>query len=151
MFGVAFYRIFKYTCFKGKANNRLDKCLVNLVKFNRDKIFERIKKLSKGKLNQKFSMIQSRHCNSLNLDFGSINQSEENSWIHKSEDGKRSYTVTLYSQRFDDGQCSLKFSNCNICIHTCTCSCVDFLLYIYFVMFHNIQVYLSCSPCQRKK
>ena len=63
----------------GKANKRVDKCLVNLIKFNRDKTFERIKKLTKGKLTQKLSMNQARHRNNLNLDFGSVTQSEENS------------------------------------------------------------------------
>ena len=54
-----------------------------------------------------------------------------------------SVCVTLNSQRFDDRQCSLKCSNCNICVHTYTCSCVDFLLYS--------TIYSSCSPVQRKK
>ena len=91
MFCEAFHRAFKYTYLKGKVNKRVDKCLVNLIKFKRDKTFER-----------KLSMIQARHCNSLNLDFGSITQSVENSWICKSEDGKRNYTVTLNCQRCDD-------------------------------------------------
>ena len=129
MFCEAFHRVFKYTYLKGKANKRVDKCLVNLIKFKRDKTFERIKKLTKGKLTQKLSMIQARHRNSLNLDFGSVTQSEDNSWICKSEDGNRNYTVILNSQRCDDRQCSLKCSSCNICVHTYTCSCVDFLLY----------------------
>ena len=110
-------------------SKRVDKYLVNLVKYNRDKTFGRIKKLTKGKLIQKLSTIQVRHRNSLNLDFGSITQSEENSWICKSEDGKRNYAVILNSQRCDDRQCNLKFSNCNICVHTYICYCVDFLLY----------------------
>ena len=79
MFCEAFHRVFKYTYLKGKANKRVDKCLVNLIKFKRDKTFERIKKLTKEKLTQKLSMIQARHRNSLNLDFGSVTQSEENS------------------------------------------------------------------------
>ena len=79
MFYEAFHSVFKYTYLNGKANKRVDKCLVNLIKFNRDKTFERIKKLTKGKLTQKLSMIQARHRNSLNLDFGSVTQSEENS------------------------------------------------------------------------
>ena len=129
MFCETFHHVFKYTYLKGKANKRVDKCLVNLIKLNRDKTFERIKKLTKGKLTQKLSMIQARHPNSLNFDFGSVTQSEENSWICKSGDGKRNYTVILKSQRCDDRQCSLKCSNCNICEHTYTCSCVAFPLY----------------------
>ena len=114
---------------KGKASKRVDKCLVNLIKFNRDKRFERIKKLTKGKITQKLlSMNQARLGNILNLDSGSVTQSEENSWICKGEDGKRNYTVILNSERCDVRQGNLKYSNCNICAHTCICSCVDFLL-----------------------
>ena len=129
MFSEAFHRVFKHKYLKWKANKRVDKCLVSLIKFNRGKTFERIKKLTKGKLTQKVSTIQARYRNNLNLDFWSITQSEENSWICKSEDGKRKYAVILNSQRCDDPQCSSKCSNCNICVHTYTCSCVDFLLY----------------------
>ena len=79
MFCEAFYRVFKYTYLKGKSNKRVNKCLVNLIKFNSDKTFDRIKKLAKGKLTEKLSMIQATHRNSLNLDFGSVTQREENS------------------------------------------------------------------------
>ena len=37
------------------------------------------------------------HRNSLNLDSGSITQSEGNSWICKSEDGKRNFAVIMNS------------------------------------------------------
>ena len=71
-FARLFRRVFKYIYLKGKANKRVNKCLVDLIKFNRDKTFERIKKLTEEKLTQKLSMIQSRHRNSLNLDSGSV-------------------------------------------------------------------------------
>ena len=73
MFCETFHRVFKYTYLKGKANKRVNKCLVDLIKFNRDKTFERIKKLTEEKLTQKLSMIQARHRNNLNLDSGSVN------------------------------------------------------------------------------
>ena len=33
MFYQAFHSVFKYTYLNGKANKRVDKCLVNLIKF----------------------------------------------------------------------------------------------------------------------
>ena len=149
MFCKALHRVFKYTYLKGKVNKRVDKCLVNLIKFNRDKTFERIKKVTKGKLTQKLSMIQARHRNSLNLDCGSVTQSEENSLICKSEEGKINYTVILNSQRCDDSQCSLKCSNCNICVHTYTCSCVDFLL--YSTICKHIHLVHQCREINERK
>ena len=137
MFCKAFHRVFRNTYLKGKANKRVDKT------------FERIKKLTKGKLIQKLSIIQARHRNSLNLDFGSVTQSEENSLICKSEDGKRNHTVILNSQRCDDWQCSLKCSNCNICVHTYTGSCVDFLL--YSTICKHIHVVHQCRERNERK
>ena len=71
----------------------------------------------KEKLTEKLSMIQARHCNSLNLSCKSFNHSEENFCICKSGDGKRNYAITLNSQCSSDWQCSLKCLNCklNLC------------------------------------
>ena len=43
----AFHHVFKYAYLKGKVNKRVDNCLVNLLKFVRDKYFERLIKLTK--------------------------------------------------------------------------------------------------------
>ena len=50
MYVEAFHRTLKYTYLKGKVNKRMDKCLYMLLKFARDKGFERLVKLEKGKL-----------------------------------------------------------------------------------------------------
>ena len=39
MYCESFLRVFKYKYLKGKLNKRVDKCFLNLIKFNRDKIF----------------------------------------------------------------------------------------------------------------
>ena len=39
MFFDSFHRGLKYKYLKGKLNKRVDKCFLNLIKFNRDKIF----------------------------------------------------------------------------------------------------------------
>ena len=39
----------KYVYMKGKVNKRLDKCIFVLIKLARDKSFERLVKLEKGK------------------------------------------------------------------------------------------------------
>ena len=69
------------------------------------------------------------------IDFGYIIRSEGNFRICKSGDGKINYTVSLMKylycytlKRCDERQCSLKCSNCNICVHMFICSCIDFLL-----------------------
>ena len=49
MFVEAFHRVLKYSYLRGKFNKRVDVCLLGLIKFNRDKIFQRLIKLTKGK------------------------------------------------------------------------------------------------------
>ena len=56
----AFHRVFKYKYLKGKFNKRVDKCLVNLIKFNRDKVFQRFSKLTKGKYTSRMRFINER-------------------------------------------------------------------------------------------
>ena len=43
---------------KTRQNKRVDNCLLNLLKFVRDKYFESHMKLTKGKCNYKMRMIQ---------------------------------------------------------------------------------------------
>jgi len=40
MFSEAFHRVFKRVYLGGKVGKRIDCCLVNLVKFSRDKAFD---------------------------------------------------------------------------------------------------------------
>ena len=49
MYVEAFHRVLKYIYFKGKVNKRLDNCIEILLKLARDKGFERIAKIGKGK------------------------------------------------------------------------------------------------------
>ena len=49
MFIEAFHRVFKYNYLKGKHNKRVDVCLLQLIKYNRDMTFKRAIKLVKGK------------------------------------------------------------------------------------------------------
>ena len=129
MFCEAFHRVFKYSYLKGKQNKRVDKCLINLLKYNKDKMFERIIKLTKGKMTQRLKMIQERHQHSLRIDFSTIARNEDNNWSVKSEKEGRMYSVTLVNEKCQQEQCALVCQDCNICIHTYQCTCTDFLLY----------------------
>lgn len=62
MFVEAFHRVLKYSYLRGKANRRLDVCIVGLIKYNRDKIFQRLTKLTKGKNTQKVLLHIALYC-----------------------------------------------------------------------------------------
>lgn len=61
MYMEAFHRTFKHNYLKGKFNKCADTCLLNLLKFIRDKTYERTIKLTKGKLTTRIREIQIRH------------------------------------------------------------------------------------------
>ena len=48
----AFHHVLKYIYLNGKVNKRVDNCIHTLLKITRDKNFERIIKLTKGKKNK---------------------------------------------------------------------------------------------------
>ena len=79
MFCEAFHRVFKYKYLKGKVNRRVDKCLVSLVKFSRDKVFERITKLAKGKNSAKHKRVYGSHLESMNVPFTKVLQQQNES------------------------------------------------------------------------
>ena len=73
MYVEAFHRVLKHIYLKGRVNKRLDKCLQVLLKIARDKGFERLVKIEKGKNTERINMIRMRHQSSLNLSFAHNN------------------------------------------------------------------------------
>lgn len=71
MYVEAFHRVLKYVYFKGKVNKRLDKFIYILLKLARDKGFERLIKVEKGKHTERLRVISARHKSSMKLSFTS--------------------------------------------------------------------------------
>ena len=128
MYVEAFHHILKYMYLQGKVNRRVDKCVHILMKIARDKSFERLTKLHKGKNTSRHVHINRSHKASLTMETQSVSICEENDgtciWNVKSEDGKREYKVTE-AQTQCKGDCFLKCTECNICIHSYECTCPD--------------------------
>ena len=74
MFCEAFHKVFKYHYLKGKYNKRVDTCLVNRIKFNRDKTYECLIKLTKGKSTQRMKMMNERHRPSVEMSFALLSK-----------------------------------------------------------------------------
>ena len=136
MFAKAFHRVFKYKYLKGKVNKRVDTCLFYLVKFNRDKCFERVMKLTKGKSSKRLSVIHDRHRGSLSLSFDAVesNDNNSNSWLVQSSDSEDRYTVDQLLPKCNNPECMLRCTECNICGHMYQCQCPDALI--------------ICGPCK---
>ncbi len=62
--GKQFQHEFKYMYLMSKVNKCVDKCIHTLLKFTRDKAFERFVKLEKGKTTGRIQRIVNRHLHS---------------------------------------------------------------------------------------
>ena len=67
MYVESFHRVLKHVYLAGKVNKRMDKCIHTLLLYARDKAFQRLIKLHKGKLTHRLSTITSRHRESCNV------------------------------------------------------------------------------------
>ena len=131
MFCEAFHRVFKYKYLKGKQNRRVDKCLISLRKYIKDKLFERMIKKTKDKMTQRIRMIRARHQSSLYLDVNAVSPdaSKDDTWQVKSDTGATTYQVSYLKEKCDEGQCALDCPDCKVCIHSYGCTCTDYQLY----------------------
>ena len=124
MFVEAFHRVFKYSYLRGKTKKRVDVCLINLIKFNRDKIFQRLIKLTKGKNTHKLKLIFQRHKASLNLSASSVTKKDDH-WLYTHESS--TYIITMINELCKEPRCQLRCEDCNICMHIYTCIALIFL------------------------
>ena len=67
MFVEAFHNTLKQVYMQGRVNRRVDKFLHVLLRLARDKAFDRLVKLEKGKTTNRLSVIHARHKASLEL------------------------------------------------------------------------------------
>ncbi len=107
MYLDAFHRVLKHIYLEGKVNRRVDTCVHTLLKISRDKSFERLIKLSKGKNSNKHDNIRKRHKTSLEMTTKNAREIKKGSWTVLSKDEKTEYTVTKLNLECN-GTCFLK-------------------------------------------
>lgn len=94
-------------------------CMVNLIKYVRDKTFDRVIKLTKGKLSARLNAIHERHRRSKDLPDTSVTMVEDGeSWSVASEDHKSTYSVRRVEGSCNTNTCKLKCHECNIYVFT---------------------------------
>lgn len=111
----------KYIYLNGKNVKRLDKAIFALMSFIKDKLFDRLIVLTKGKLTSKLKDIRRRHVSSLSIKDNMILK-EESGWTVASSNGNEMYFVQENNVQCP---CKLKCQKCDTCIHKYTCTCVD--------------------------
>ena len=96
MYLELFHRVLKYAYLKGTVNKRKDSTINMLLKYARDKLFDRLIKMEKGKNTSRLQTITKRHKSSLELPTSLVSPSSEQSvWNVKSATTVDNYTVKL--------------------------------------------------------
>ena len=129
MFLESFHRTLKIVYLQHKHNRSIDFLLHVLFKIARDKVFEQLTKLEKGKYTHKISEINKRHKEALKFEplDECIRTIDGTTWtVLSARDGSIRYTVKLMK---DMCTCDLRCSTCRACIHKYTCSCIDSTLH----------------------
>ena len=99
-----------------------------LLKLARDKGFERLVKIEKGKNTERINMIRKRHQSSLTLPFSNVNTTDHpDTWeVDSTEEDKR-YSVTVLHKSCPYN-CYTRCIECDTCVHMYTCNCADALI-----------------------
>ena len=127
MYVESFHRVLKHIYLKGRSNKCVDRLLHVLMKLARDKGFERLCKLEKGKITGRLAKIRQRHFESIKLSREIVSQCTDKVWSVTSSDGTQEYTVCLESL-VCSVRCKLQCDICKICVHLYSCNCNDALI-----------------------
>ncbi|XP_054275471.1 uncharacterized protein LOC128994741 [Macrosteles quadrilineatus] len=117
----SFNRVLKYCYLKGKKVRRLDKTLCAILNLMRDKIFDLLIKMLRGKLVRKLQTLRKCHKRSLTVGNNQI-MVNENKWLVTSSTQTEFYTVKRVRQC---KTCQLQCFSCNSCFHEFVCNCIE--------------------------
>ena len=113
MYVEVFHHVLKYIYMKGRVNKRVYKCVDMVKKIARDKAFDRLIKLQKGKFTHKFSSIKTRHRASLNLPLNLATENGQDDRTAHSSSTSDQYHVTQLTSQCSKQHC-LQCHDCNI-------------------------------------
>ena len=117
-----FNKILKYFYLKGKHIKRLDKTICAILHLLKDKMFDLIIKMKKGKLVKKLQVLRTRHKASMLLDAETVLTTLDDKWQVLSSTQTEFYTVKRIQHC---KSCLLQCIHCNSCFHEFVCSCMD--------------------------
>lgn len=123
----SFHSTFKKRYIRRKVNNRVDKCLHALLKYARDHIFKRARKLSKQAYPINHTMIVSRHKAALTMDVAIV-ELENKCWRVDSQTEQGKFYTIEFLNEICPYDCKLTCRDCRTCPHIYECDCVDYLV-----------------------
>ena len=123
-----FHRLLKTVYMEGKHNRRIDQLLSILLRVARDKAYERLIKVEKGKVTHRISEINRRHqrAQEMLLHGIEVRKVAECTWLVQSSQLDDMHTVKKLTE---DCDCKLTCGHCKACIHMYACTCMDSLIH----------------------
>ena len=120
-----FHRTLKVVYLQHKQNRRIDYLVTTLLKLARDKIFERFRKLEKGKQSHRICEINKRHKKAIQMQASGFKETQLsiNQWKVPSQSSQD--TQYIVTKVLSQCECPLRCSTCNTCFHMYTCTCLD--------------------------
>ena len=124
MHSEAFHRVLKIVYLHHKQNKRVDHLIHVLLEIARDKAFEQLQKLEKGKNSHRICDINKRHKRAVSYSvLASIQKTGESPYSVSSE-STNGITYTVQEVRLSC-DCKLKCQFCFACSHMYSCTCLD--------------------------
>lgn len=135
------HRTFRYCCREGRKK-RLDKFIFTIMKLVRDKMLDRLTNMiDKDRIELAIETINVCHNLGLEILPDNITALSEKTWLIRTETDDENYYVMLENPTCPE-HCSLKCSECDICVHMYICSCIHNLInanlcqHIHAVVWH---------------
>ena len=131
MYLEAYHRVLKHKYLGGKYNRRVDKCLMALLKYDSNRVHQRLIKLFKGGKGNKLTELHQRHKSSLQMSTSNVKKIDDTNWevLSAQQDSEDTiYNVTLVAPECVIDHCQLKCTECKVCTHIFCCTCPDYKL-----------------------
>lgn len=128
MYMESLHKNIKYCYLEGKHCKRLNMATNALMSLVRDKSFERVIKISKKKKrSSKIMQINTAHNKSKQIPQDMITKVNDYWLVFSEKDINVQYKVEKF-QSFD--RCALQCEECQICVHSYKCSCMNNIIYL---------------------
>lgn len=125
MYVESFHKVIKYMYLDGEKIERLDKTINVIMKFIRDKVYDRLIMLERGKISSKLSTLRERHGEILKVPTDEILETEDGWIVPSFSHSLIKYTVKKQDECSKKEICPLKCVPCGYCLHSFTCTCLD--------------------------
>ena len=124
MFSEAFHRVLKIVYLRHQQNRRIDYLIYILLKISRDKAFEQLLKMEKGKYTHRICDIHKRHQRAMSYAVLATIEQMDNCAYRVSSETKPGECYTVQTIQLAC-TCQTKCQFCSACAHMYSCTCLD--------------------------